>query len=264
MRHGSKISFLLFIRFVLCANNVDTNSPANIMLDVATLATSDANKPLLQNFVPLTTRAMKERGSDNLRLVKYSVQVLSQLFFEPRCLDAFESVKDELIIELEKAREMLASSDPEASRDAAVLCYDLRKLDVQAKRSSALQHRQQPRKLAVQMALEQNLQEDMDEDEEEALEDAPKPAPKPKQGLASKLLSRQKAGPSARPPAAKHNGNSSALEQLKKMPQPKGHVMISYNWNSQKLALELRKKLVNVGLRNWIDVNGKYSNLKIG
>ncbi|KAH9254147.1 hypothetical protein BASA81_007736 [Batrachochytrium salamandrivorans] len=57
--------------------------PANILMDVSTLAKSDRNKPLLAAFVPLLCQAAE--APYNFRAIKYTVNALSQLVFDAQC-----------------------------------------------------------------------------------------------------------------------------------------------------------------------------------
>ena len=68
--------------------------PANIVMDVATLAASDKNKPLLADFVPLLSLALK--NPYNFRTIKYTSKALSQLVFEPKCKDAMLAKAEEI------------------------------------------------------------------------------------------------------------------------------------------------------------------------
>ena len=98
------------------------------MLDIATLSISDRNKPLLVDFVPLINRALKERGDDNPKLVKLSVQALAQLFFEPKCRTHFQNLKADLIKSL-KTLAINQKEDIETAKSAEVLVHSIEELD---------------------------------------------------------------------------------------------------------------------------------------
>ncbi|KAH9259727.1 hypothetical protein BASA81_002149 [Batrachochytrium salamandrivorans] len=97
-----------------------SRDPANIILDISVLATSDGNKPLLAEFIPLILRAMEERP-DNERMLKYAVVALSQLAFDtnsqPVLLEHEERVLDCLNQVISKTRK----TDKETFRTASVL-----------------------------------------------------------------------------------------------------------------------------------------------
>ena len=59
--------------------------PAEIVEDIAILATADRNKRKLATVVPALAQALAQRGGSNLRLVRLCVEALAQLSFEPAC-----------------------------------------------------------------------------------------------------------------------------------------------------------------------------------
>ena len=64
-------------------------NPANIVYDVLVLSKHPRNKPLLASFVELLLVGMEQRP-ENVRLVCYSVEALSNLLCEPVCREVLE------------------------------------------------------------------------------------------------------------------------------------------------------------------------------
>lgn len=76
--------------------------PANIVFDVSILARSDENKTLLLKFIPLLIEGLETYGSNNVRLTKYTIKSLIELYSLPVARRKIESLNDRLIFELKK------------------------------------------------------------------------------------------------------------------------------------------------------------------
>lgn len=72
-------------------------NPHNITMDLLTISTSDVNKPLLKNAIPVLVKALRVRGETNQEMVVDIVDTLLQLTFNKECLQAMKSHKEELI-----------------------------------------------------------------------------------------------------------------------------------------------------------------------
>jgi hypothetical protein len=165
---------------------------------VATLATSDRNKPLLVDFVLQLVRALELR-SDNHRAARLAVIALSQLSFEPRCKPKFQEFKDRLNTCLDLIIDTFPDAEMDAKKNAQVLKATINESD--------------------------------------------KPSADKKKG----------AGAFRRAAQAVLGG--AVLTPSQKQAQPQGHVMISYQWDSQPLAIELEKRLTAAGVKTWFDLN---------
>ena len=167
------------------------------MSDVATLATSDRNKPLLIDFVEQLTRALELR-SDNGRAARLAIIALSQLSFEPRCKPKFEEFKERLNVVLDFVIATFPDDEIDAKRNAQV------------------------------------LKATINESEKPTADDKKK-----KGGLLR---------------AAKAVLGTAKLTPPEKGSQT-GHVMISYQWGSQTIAIEIEKRLRAAGVKTWFDLN---------
>ena len=58
-------------------------NPANIVMDIAFLAQADKNKRYMVSFVPLLVRALDRRRFSNARLIRYSLDALVAIGFDP-------------------------------------------------------------------------------------------------------------------------------------------------------------------------------------
>lgn len=179
--------------------------PGNILSDVATLATSDRNKPLLVDFVLQLVRAIELR-SDNLRAARLAVIALSQLSFEPRCKPKFQEYKERLNVCLDNIIRNFPDSEMEAKRNAQVLLATINESD--------------------------------------------KPA-----------AEKKKAAGGAFRRAANAVLGTASLTPAQKAAQPQGHVMISYQWDSQPLAIEMEKRFSEAGIKTWFDLNDMGPNI---
>lgn len=90
------------------------------MLDLSILTTSDKNKPLLVNFIPLISRAMQERSA-NLRMMRFAINALSQLVYEKSAKEEFEANEDALLESINKFISTTKKTDPQMYQLAAVL-----------------------------------------------------------------------------------------------------------------------------------------------
>ena len=66
-------------------------------MDLLTIATSDVNKPLLKNAIPILVKSLKVRGETNHEMVVDIVKTLLQLSFDKECLHIMGGHKEELI-----------------------------------------------------------------------------------------------------------------------------------------------------------------------
>ena len=87
-------------------------------LDVSILATSDRNKPLLVDFIPLLVTAL-ESSAKNARLAKFSVKALAELYFHSDARVKIEGLKHRLVVEL--SRNHIYRADLETYQLASML-----------------------------------------------------------------------------------------------------------------------------------------------
>ena len=159
---------------------------------MATLATSDRNKPLLVDFVEQLLRAIELR-SDNRRATRFAVVALLQLSFEPKCTPKFQQLSDRLNISLNNIINTFPEEEIETKRNAQVLLATIN----------------------------------------EGGEKGP--------------AERRKSGSRFFKAVRTVMGNNAAGAA--------GHVMISYQWDSQPVAIELEKRLSEAGVKTWFDLN---------
>ena len=213
------IYIYLYIKLTLLIFAQNWN-PANILRDVATLATSDRNKPLLVDFVLQLIRALELR-SDNHRAVKMAITALSQLSFEPACKPKFDMYKERLNTCLDMIVTDFPTGEADLKRNAQVLKAAMNKVDKPATTIATSRQPSSFRKLA-----------------QAALGVSRASAPAPKSAAAGP-------GPGA---------GASAVPETTATNNTK-HVMISYQWDSQPIAIEIEKRLSRSGVKTWFDLN---------
>lgn len=189
--------------------------PANILMDVATLAKSDRNKPLLAAFVPLLCQAAE--APYNFRAIKYTVNALSQLVFDQRCRGEIVRLGNQLMTYLSRVNfsQYVEEERVEVSKTTQVLLASIDDL-----------LRPKARRVSATMAAAQQ---------------------KPTGKLASFLK--------GKPVAALASAAAAAAEA------PKTHVMISYQWDAQPVAIQLNDLLTANGFKTWFDLNDMGANV---
>lgn len=90
-------SFLFGRPFKTLLTKFPIVNPHHITMDLLTISTSDANKPLLKNSIPILIKALKLRGKTNEEMVVDIVKTLLQLTYETECLQLMRNNKEELI-----------------------------------------------------------------------------------------------------------------------------------------------------------------------
>ena len=170
---------------------------------MATLATSDRNKPLLCDFIPQLLRALELR-IDNHRAVRMAIVAISQLYFEPRCREAIQLCSGRLNQCLSTVISTFPENETELLNDAKGLQATL----------SMMEKRGLEQKKNVSGSSRFRR-------------------------VAQAVLSSSKAAaasPAAPAPTVKH-------------------VMISYQWDSQPIAIEIEKRLSHAGIKTWFDMH---------
>ena len=71
-------------------------------MDLLTISTSDANKPLLKSAIPVLIKALHLRGETNEEMVVDIVKTLLQLSFDKECYTLMESRRDDLLGPLQR------------------------------------------------------------------------------------------------------------------------------------------------------------------
>jgi len=92
-------------------------NPHFITMDLLTIATSDVNKPLLKDAIPVLIKALKMRGESNPRMVVDIVKTLLLLTYDPACktklvtnAKELTALVQKLIVSPKYDREALTSS----------------------------------------------------------------------------------------------------------------------------------------------------------
>ena len=104
--------------------HIATVNPHHITMDLLTISTSDANKPLLKDSIPILIKALRVRGETNEEMVVDIVKTLLQLTFDKECLRTMENNNEELI-NLIQTLVVPSKYDMEAMIAAANLVSDL-------------------------------------------------------------------------------------------------------------------------------------------
>ena len=70
--------------------------PQVITIDLLTMSSSDANKPMLEESIPVLLKALKVRGESNIPMVKDIVKIFLHLSFDASCLKALKKNAGEI------------------------------------------------------------------------------------------------------------------------------------------------------------------------
>ncbi|KAH9259154.1 hypothetical protein BASA81_002774 [Batrachochytrium salamandrivorans] len=204
-------------------------APQLITMDILVIAASDANKPLLLAVIPVLFQALAARGQGNLKLVNDIVNILLQLSFDAGCHAAMKQM---------------------GQREFALLDSLVPVSDRELRRSY------------------ENLAQSLFPDQRTPLVSAAVGAAGSGGGggirsLFSSVLASGKRGSGSSPfsslkPFLPPTSSSSSLRRQSQDEQDVAannnkHVMLSYNWKSKALVLQVDKFLKRRGIPTWMD-----------
>jgi len=203
-------------------------NPHFITMDLLTIATSDANKPLLKDSIPVLVKALKLRGLTNEQMVVDLLNIFLQLSFDKDCLPILQQQAQTLLQSFDAA---FGANPSSFETDAKLSLVNL---------MNALQPSAAPSAPTALGGL-QYL--------EEAEEVVPKDVSKARGGGGGGL----KLGGLIRR-AMKDKPQAATAERKKSVSDaaPK-HIMLSYNWGVKPIVQKVDELLRANGVKTWLD-----------